>query len=48
MGNISHDFDQFAAVFKEGKRPDCLLSDDDINAMCLHFKEVFVLWDRAF
>jgi hypothetical protein len=45
MNNASHVFDQFAAIFKEGKRPDCLLSDDDINAMCLHFREIFVLWD---
>jgi hypothetical protein len=48
MNNASHVFDQFAAIFKEGKRPDCLLLDDDIDAMCLHFREVFVLWDRAF
>jgi hypothetical protein len=43
MNNASHVFDQFAEIFKEGKRPDCLLSDDDIDTMCLHFREVFVL-----
>jgi hypothetical protein len=48
MNNASHVFDQFAAIFKEGKRPDCLLLDDDIDAMCLHFRKVFVLWDGAF
>jgi hypothetical protein len=48
MNNASHIFDQFAAIFNKGKRPDCLLSDDDINAMCLHFRELFVLWDGAF
>ncbi len=48
MNNASHIFDQFAAIFKEGKRKDCLLSDDDIDLLCLHFWEVYVLWDGAF
>ncbi len=25
-----------------------MLSKEDINGMCLHFREVFVLWDGAF
>jgi len=25
-----------------------VLSKEDINGMCLHFREVFVLWDGAF
>ena len=33
---------------KEGKRPDCILSDTNIDALCLHFQGVFVLWDGAF
>jgi hypothetical protein len=41
-------FDQLAAILKEGKRKDCLLSDDDIGLLCLHFREVYVLWDGAF
>ncbi len=41
-------FDQFAAIFKERRREGCLLSHADIDSMCLHFREVFVLWDRAF
>jgi hypothetical protein len=48
MNNASHIFDQFAAIFKEGKRNECLLSDADIDLMCLHFWEVYVLWGRAF
>jgi hypothetical protein len=32
----------------QGKRKDCLLSDDDIGLLCLHFREVYVLWDGAF
>ncbi len=41
MNNASHIFDQFAAIFKEGKRKDCLLSDDDLDLLCLHFREVY-------
>ena len=48
MNNASHIFDQFAAIFKEGKREECLLADADIDSMCLHFWEVYVLWDGAF
>jgi len=48
MNNASHIFDQLAAILKEGKRKDCLLSDDDIGLLCLHFREVYVLWDGAF
>jgi hypothetical protein len=40
MNNASHIFDQLAAILKEGKRKDCLLSDDDIGLLCLHFREV--------
>jgi hypothetical protein len=48
MNNASHIFDQFAVIFKDGKRPDCILSVTDIDTLCLHFREVFVLWDGAF
>ncbi len=48
MNNASHIFDQFAVIFKDGKRPDCILSVTNIDALCLHFREVFVLWDGAF
>jgi hypothetical protein len=48
MNNASHIFDQLAAIFKEGKREECLLADAVINLMCLHFWEVYVLWDGAF
>ncbi len=48
INNASHIFDQLAAVLKEGERKDCLLSDDDIGLLCLHFREVYVLWDGAF
>ena len=48
MNNASHIFDQFAVIFKDGKRPDCILSGTDIDTLCLHFREVFVLWDGAF
>ncbi len=48
MNYFTHLFDKFASIFKKGKREDCLLSDDDINSVCLHFREAFVLWDGAF
>jgi hypothetical protein len=48
MNNATHVFDQVAEIFKEGKRPDCIMTDADIDARCLHFREVFVLWDGAF
>ena len=48
MNNASHIFDQFAAIFKEGKRNECLLIDADIDLMCLNFWEVYGLWDGAF
>ncbi len=48
MNNASHLFDKFAAILKEGKRKECLLSDSDIESMCLHFWKVYVLWDGAF
>jgi hypothetical protein len=43
MNNASHVFNKFSLVFKEGKRDDCLLSDTEIESLCLHFCEVFVL-----
>ncbi len=48
MNNASHICDKFAAIFKEGKRKECLLSDDDMESMCLHFWQVYDLWDGAF
>mgnify|MGYP006164238315 CR=1 FL=1 len=33
---------------KEWKRPDSILSNADVDTLCLHFWEVFVLWDGAF
>jgi hypothetical protein len=48
MNNASHVFDKFSLVFKEGKRDVCLLSDAEIESLCLHFCEVFVLWDGSF
>jgi hypothetical protein len=48
MTNASYVFDTFATIFKGGKRPNCSLSDTNIDALCLQFREVFVLWDGAF
>ena len=43
MNNASHVFDCISMVFKEGKRDNCLLSDAEIESLCKHFCEVFVL-----
>jgi hypothetical protein len=48
MNNGTYVFDKLALILKEGKRPDCLLSDNDMDDVCLHFREVFVLWDGTF
>jgi len=48
MNNASYVFDKFAAIFKEGKRQNCQLTDDEIDSLCFHICEVFVLWDGAF
>jgi hypothetical protein len=37
MNNASHIFNQFAAICKEGRREKCLLTDADIDCMCLNF-----------
>ncbi len=42
MNNATHLFDAIAAIFKEGKRDGCLMSDANIDSMCLHFWEVYV------
>lgn len=48
MNNSSHICDEFINIFQEGKRPNCKLSDADINCLCKHFQAVFVAWDAAF
>jgi hypothetical protein len=48
MNNATYFFDGLTVILKEGKRADSLLSNDNIDALCLHFWEVFVLWDGAF
>jgi hypothetical protein len=40
LTNLSH--------YLMGKRPNCVLSDNKIDDLCLHFREVFVLWDGTF
>jgi hypothetical protein len=37
MNNATYFFDRLTVILKEGKRDDFLLSDDDIDALCLHF-----------
>ncbi len=47
MNNAAHVFEELAVIMKEGKRPDSILSDANVDALCLHFWEVFILWDGA-
>ncbi len=48
LNNATYLFDKFSPLLKSGKQDDCKLEDDDIDALCTHFKLVFVLWDGAF
>ena len=48
MNNATHVVEKVAVILKEGRRQNCILSEEALNAMCLHFKEVFMLWDTAF
>jgi hypothetical protein len=48
MKNACCIFNTFATIFKAGKRPNCMLSDANINALCMQFCKVFDLWDGAF
>jgi len=48
MNNLVHIFDELAVIMKEGNRPNSILSNANVNALCVHFWEVFVLWDGAF
>jgi hypothetical protein len=45
MNNSTYIFHQLAWIFQEGKS---LLSNNKIATLCLHFREVFVLWDGIF
>jgi hypothetical protein len=55
INNATYFFDELAVIIKAGNRPGSILSDADVEALCLHFREVclhfrelFVLWDGAF
>jgi len=37
MNNACHIFNRFSTIFKGGKRPNCALSDANIDALCLQF-----------
>jgi hypothetical protein len=48
INNITYLFGEFSKLSKLGKRDNCELSNDAIDALCQHFQSVFVLWDGAF
>jgi hypothetical protein len=48
MNNSAHIFNKLAVIMKEGKRPNSILSNTKVDTLCLHFREVFVLWNGAF
>ncbi len=48
MMNATNFFDELAVIIRAGNRPGSILSDTHVEALCLNFREVFVLWDRAF
>jgi hypothetical protein len=41
MNNATYFFDELAVIIKAGNRPGSILSDTDVKAVCLHFREVF-------
>ena len=43
--NASYVFDEWSKILKKGKRKDCT---EDIDALCVKYKSVFLLWDGAF
>jgi hypothetical protein len=48
MNNAAHLFDQFSSLLQAGKRDECELDNNSIDAICQSFKNVFVFWDGAF
>jgi hypothetical protein len=48
MNNATYFFDELAVIIKAGNRPGSVLSNAHVEALCLHFREVFILWDGAF
>ena len=48
MNNLAHLFDELAVIIKEEKRPNSILSNADVDTLCLPFWEVFIMWDGAF
>jgi hypothetical protein len=37
MNNAAHIFNELTVIMKEGKRPDSILADADVDVLCLHF-----------
>ena len=48
MNNAAYLFDDFSSLLQAGKREGCELDNGCIDALCQHFKLVFLLWDGAF
>ncbi len=48
INNATHIFNKLAVIMKEGRRPDSMLSDANVDTLCLNVWEMFVLWDGVF
>lgn len=48
VANANHIFDEFAKIFIEHKRKDCVLTDDEIRQLCEDHKRALLLWDDAY
>ena len=48
INNAMHIFNKLAVIMKEGRRPDSMLSNANVDALCLNVWEMFVLWDGVF
>ena len=44
----SHRNNTLSTILKDGARPGCVLKPEHIDTLLLQFRDVFVLWDRAF
>ena len=48
IANSGENFAIFTTILKRHKKEDCLLSTANIDALCIQFGYVFLLWDGAF
>ena len=48
MMNAGEIFHVFAGIMKKMRKIDCSMSDEEIDALCCRYSNLFLLWDGAF